>query len=162
MKPWVEVDLIAGQFSNKSTLSFESSAKFTDSETLEIQLKFKETLAISLYSEPERIQVSLWGAFISKTGHYYINDENRVKQKSVPPQILEDWATQSVAYLTEEEVISSASFASVAGNVLKKLFTKGTLNSVISMIAGVQLLVHTALVNIQFPGNAFLLYEELI
>lgn len=30
------------------------------------------------------------------------------------------------------------------------------------MIAGVQLVVHSPLLNVQFPGNAFVIYEELI
>ena len=64
--------------------------------------------------------------------------------------------------LAEDDVIKSTSFASVVPNVAKKFFTKGTLNSVIMMITGVQLVVHSPLLNIQFPGNAFVIYEELI
>ena len=64
--------------------------------------------------------------------------------------------------LAEDDVIKSTSFASVAPNVAKKFFTKGTLNSVIMMITGVQLVVYSPLLNIQFPGNAFVIYEELI
>lgn len=30
------------------------------------------------------------------------------------------------------------------------------------MMAGMQLIVHTPLINVQFPANAFMFYEELI
>ena len=64
--------------------------------------------------------------------------------------------------MVEDEVISTSSFISIAPNVAKKFFTKGTLSSLIMMITSIQLLVHIALVNVQFPGNASILYEELI
>ena len=85
MKPWVEVRLIAGQFSNASDLSFDTETSFIDSRTLKIVLKFEKQLQISLYSEADRIMISLWGTFVSKTDQRYLTDFERVLVKEIPP-----------------------------------------------------------------------------
>ena len=42
--PWVDVSMIAGEFSDQLRLIFETSARLLDSQTLLIQIKFKEKL----------------------------------------------------------------------------------------------------------------------
>lgn len=84
-KTWIEVQLIAGQFSDQSKLSFEFDAKFTDSQTIQIELKFKEKLQISLYSDSDKILIKLWGAFIAVDDHSFLSTANRFYEKHVPP-----------------------------------------------------------------------------
>ena len=74
MKPWVEVRLIAGQFSNVSDLTYDTETSFIDSRTLKISLKFEKKLQVSLYSEADKIMISLWGVFVSTNDHQYLTD----------------------------------------------------------------------------------------
>ena len=39
---------------------------------------------------------------------------------------------------------------------------QGSLNQVWGMINNLQIIIHAPLINIQFPGNAFMLYEVMI
>ena len=105
-----------------------------DSETIEIQLLFEEKLDISLYSDSDLVIVTLWGPFVSERKLAPIADRDRVEFKSIPPQLLEDFASRSIDYLTEETVLTSTSLATFASNILKKLLTRGTLNGVLGMI----------------------------
>ena len=61
---------------------------------------------------------------------------------------MEDWGTKSMQLMSEERVLASASFASVAAKVGQKLFTRAPLNTMINMVTEVQFLVHTPLLNI--------------
>ena len=68
----------------------------------------------------------------------------------------------SLNFLIEEDVITGATLSSLAANTAKNLLTRGSLNNVFSMLTGMQLIVHSPLINVQFPAIAFSLYEELI
>ena len=88
--------------------------------------------------------------------HAIIADDNRIVSKAIPPQILEDWATQVIEYSAEENIMSSMSVATMFSKIFTQVLKKGTLASVITTVTGVQLIVHAPLLNIQFPGNAFI------
>ena len=47
-------------------------------------------------------------------------------------------------------------------NALKNLFTTGGLSSIFGMMTGLQLIVHSPLINVQFPANAFVVFKELM
>ena len=46
--------------------------------------------------------------------------------------------------------------------MITQVIQRGPLNSIIDMLTSLQLIVHSPLLNVQFPANAFLLYEEMI
>lgn len=75
---------------------------------------------------------------------------------------MDDWKTKIVEACIEGNIISSATFSAIGSNMLKKLATKGALSSVLGMITSMQLIVHSPLIGVQFPANAFILYDELI
>ena len=83
--PWVDASMIAGEFSNQSGLTFETSARFLDSFTLLVQLKFKEKLEVSIFSDPDSIQIILWGPFVSQDEHHFLSNQARNLTKTMPP-----------------------------------------------------------------------------
>lgn len=141
-KPWIDLYVKAGEFSDGQKLGFKSDAKFIDGSTLEIQLQFDNQLDVSLFSESDKIKVDLWGPFVSTVDHEFCSDETRSQLKDIPPQIKEDLATETIQVLTEEKVIASSSSAAVSSNIIQKIFTNGTLNCLIGMITGMQLIMH--------------------
>ena len=59
-------------------------------------------------------------------------------------------------------MLESVTLSSIAISTLKNSITKGSVSSVFGMITGMQLIVHTPLINIQFPANAFVVYKKMI
>lgn len=59
-------------------------------------------------------------------------------------------------------MLTSATYSGLFTSTIKNILTRGSLNNVFGMITGMQLIVHSPLINVQFPANAFILFEELI
>ena len=49
-----------------------------------------------------------------------------------------------------------------AGNAFTNFLLAGSLNQVWGMINNLQIVIHSPLINVQFPGNAFILYDNMI
>ena len=60
------------------------------------------------------------------------------------------------------ETLQTSSSTLLAGNAFANMFLSGSLNQVWGMINNLQMIIHAPLINIQFPGNAFMLYEVMI
>ena len=50
----------------------------------------------------------------------------------------------------------------LAGNAVLNLLLAGSLNQVWGMVNNMQIVLHTPLMNLQFPANAFLIYDMMI
>ena len=57
--------MIAGESSDASKLQFGSDIFFKDSETMQINLVFKNAIDVSLFSDEDKLMVQLWGPFLS-------------------------------------------------------------------------------------------------
>ena len=55
-----------------------------------------------------------------------------------------------------------ASGGVLAGNAVVNILLAGSLNQIWSMINNLQIAIHSPLINVQFPGNAFMIYEVMI
>ena len=60
------------------------------------------------------------------------------------------------------ETLQTSSKTLLAGNAIANMFLSGSLNQVWGMINNLQMVIHAPLIEIQFPGNAFMLYEVMI
>ena len=58
--------------------------------------------------------------------------------------------------------LQASSTGILASNAVINIFLQGSLNQVWGMINNLQMIIHAPLINIQFPGNAFMLYEVMI
>ena len=58
--------------------------------------------------------------------------------------------------------MQSASATFLAGNSIINILIAGSLAEVWGMINNLQLIIFAPLVNVQFPGNAFMLYDVMI
>lgn len=54
------------------------------------------------------------------------------------------------------------SATTLAGNAVINLLLAGSLNQVWGMVNNLQIVLHTPLMNLQFPANAFLIYDVMI
>ena len=49
-----------------------------------------------------------------------------------------------------------------AGNAFVNFLLAGSLNQLWGMINNLQIVIHSPLINVQFPGNAYILYDNMI
>ena len=49
-----------------------------------------------------------------------------------------------------------------AGNAFTNFLLAGSLNQLWGMINNLQIVIHSPLINVQFPGNAYILYDNMI
>ena len=80
--------------------------------------------------------------------------------KDLPPQVIPGTLTDAVAAAGDSLQTTSTTF--LAGNAVMNIFLQGSLNQVWGMINNLQIVIHAPLIQIQFPGNAFMLYEVMI
>ena len=65
-----------------------------------------------------------------------IPNDKRVVQRAIPPQLRDDWASNYVLLMTDNDMLASASLTSIGTKMGKNIFMKGSLNHVFGMITG--------------------------
>jgi len=81
-------------------------------------------------------------------------------RRAIPPQLTLGALTDSIEGAGDSLQVTSAT--TLAGNTALNLLFAGSLNQVWGMVNNMQIVLHAPLLNLQFPANAFLLYEVMI
>ena len=87
-------------------------------------------------------------------------DTQRTIKHPLPPQLKPGIITDTIE--ASAETVQTGSVALCAGNAVTNFLLAGSLNQLWGMINNLQIIIHSPLINVQFPGNAFILYDNMI
>jgi len=87
-------------------------------------------------------------------------DSSFVMEEPCSRQVPEGGATEAVQTLSN--VSSAATAGAVIGSALMQIVMAGCLAQVWGMINGLQIMVHLPALNVNFPGNAWLVVEKVL
>ena len=83
--PWVQVQLDHSEDSNVAMLGFNHTVTHVDNRTINIKLEFEHANHVSLHQIEDKIDVTLWGPFISVDEHALLEIDSRRLNKPIPP-----------------------------------------------------------------------------
>lgn len=86
--PFIEAKVVPGENSNLDNLSFEFSAEFIDSKSIELTFEWENPSLVSIDPQNEDIlQLIMWGPFMDQEDGQFIDKDNIIIEKALPPQI---------------------------------------------------------------------------
>lgn len=160
-KAFLEVQVEAGgDFSDPALLGFSTKSTWPDDQTIILELAWTNPTAVSASQPEDTITVTFNGPFFDKEDGLPLEKTNIKLTKVLPPQVVPGTLTDAVA--AAGDTLQAGSTTMLAGNAVMNIFLQGSLNQVWGMINNLQTIIHAPLINIQFPGNAFMLYEVMI
>ena len=101
--------------------------------------------------------ISFNGPFFDKEDGLLL--QNGAIRKAIPPQV-EPGLLADVLEVAGD-FLQISSFGLLAGNAILNMILKGSLQHVWSLINTLQVIIFAPLINIQFPGNAFMFFEKM-
>ena len=81
-------------------------------------------------------------------------------RKPIPPQVVIGATTEVIEGIGD--TMQTVSITALASNSLVNILLAGSLSQVWGMINNLQMIIYAPLINVQFPGNAFLVYDVMI
>ena len=104
--------------------------------------------------------MTLWGPFLSKEDSKFIEMDNIVIRRAIPPQIKNDWLAATIGITAK--ITAWVMIVFIIAHFLMHIFLKSSLTLLWCVMVSLQVLIHTPLMNLYFPGSCFLIYSEMI
>ena len=145
---------------NPEKLTFDYDINFVGPRTIEINVKWADPVHISASLPADELVIRFNGPFFDTQDGIDIDQAYKEIRSKLPPQVVPGGITNAIQGTGDSLQIMSTT--SLASNAAINVFFAGSLSQVWGMINNLQLLVHSPLINVQFPANAFMLFDVMI
>lgn len=130
--PFLQVELVPGENSNRTLLGMGYEADFVDSQRILIKLLFDTASAVSANQPEDILKLSFWGPFFDAVDGLPLDVSNIVIEAPLPPQVPAGAVTETIA--ATGDAMQATSITVLAGNSIINLLLAGSLAEVWGMI----------------------------